>query len=112
MNTQQAIDLYKSSRKMLEDLNTSLISKVYEAIKKAEVELGVGFSHFYGLKEYIRAPFGEKPSGVAIIENIIRKASSTEEKVFFIEHVFMGSSHSYEYQTSDIKVIAKYLQDN
>ena len=58
MNTQQAIDLYKSSKKMLEDLNTCLISKVYEAIKKAEVELGVDFSHFYGLKECIRAPFG------------------------------------------------------
>ena len=109
METKQTIELYKSTQKFLEDLNDQLISSVYGAIKKASEELGVNTFHFNAITEKMRSPFGCKPTGVQMIEDILNKAKSTEEYVEFREDVFMGASHYRKVLTSEVKVIAKYL---
>ena len=100
METKQTIELYKSTEKFLADLNDQLISNVYEAIKKASKELVVGTHHFQAITEAMRAPFGFKPTGVQMIEDILNKAKSNEEYVEFREDVLMGTSHYRKVLTS------------
>ena len=109
MEIKQTIELYKSTQKFLTDLNNQLISNVYEAIRKASKDLGVDPHHFYAITEAMRAPFGCKPTGVQMVEDILNKAESTEEYVEFREDVFMGTSHYRKVLTAEVKLIAEYL---
>lgn len=109
MDTQQTLELYKSTKKFLDDLNEALLTKVYSAIHKAENELN---THFYGLRDWLRAPFGSKITGIDAIETIKTLANSDKETVTFYEHVFMRPANKHTYMTSDIKIIAKYLDED
>ena len=109
METKRTIELYKSTQQFLNDLNDQLIASVYGAIRKAEEELGVSRGRFRAIEEYMRAPFGYRPTGVQAVECILGKAESEEEYVEFREDVFMGTSHYRKVLTSEVKVIAKYL---
>lgn len=109
MDTQQTLELYKSTQKFLNDLNEALLKKVYSAISKAEKETN---THFYGLYDWLRAPFGSKITGVDAIGTIKMFANSDEETVTFFEHVFMQPANKHTYMTSDIKIIAKYLDED
>lgn len=109
MNTKQSIELYKSTQKFLDDLNAQMRSAVYEAIDQAAKDLGKDSYYFHGLHEWMRAPFGHKPTGVEAIEAIKESLTTENAKMRFREDAFMGSSHYYDYPTEEIKVIAKYL---
>lgn len=109
MKATQTIELYKSTQKFLEDLNQSILGQVYEAIHKAEEALEAERGRFYAITEYLRAPFGRKPTGVEAVETILSKAQSESEYVEFREDVFMGASHYRKVLTAEVKVIAKYL---
>lgn len=106
MSTTSTIELYKSTAKFLEDLNGQLLGRVYEAIKKVEDEQD---EYFNGLRDWLRAPFGLKPTGIEAIEHLQYLAGLDKETVSVYEHVLMGSSIEYKYPIETIRLIVKYL---
>ena len=110
METKAIRDQYVATENYLAELNKTLRSAIFNAIVKAEEEKGEK-TYFNGLREWMKAPFGHKPTGKEAYDTIMYNANSTKDTEYVIESV-MGGYSSYAkkvYPVSDWKLIAKYL---
>lgn len=101
-----SVELYKEMAKCLEDTNAEILERIHGAIASAEFELDYGL---LGLRDYIRAPFGRKPTGVEVYDALMKAAESGADEVVFSEHVLMGPDVKHVLSKKEIGLIVKWF---